>query len=108
MVKKKINDDTLLQFIRDGNSPAGLETPISALEENTKSRLLLSPAASQKIGREHEASNALSRCYPRTRNAVRVPSSLLSPQSSVLRSLFAPVIKKNKIGDINEINVLQD
>src|SRR5208283_3970491 len=31
-----------------------------------------SDAASQKIGRELEASNALPRCYPRTRNLVRV------------------------------------
>jgi len=29
-------------------------------------------AASQKIGRELEAFNALPRCYPRTRNLVRV------------------------------------
>ncbi|MFZ0927226.1 MAG: hypothetical protein WAN11_01415 [Syntrophobacteraceae bacterium] len=28
MAKKKINDDTLLQLIRDGNSPAELETRI--------------------------------------------------------------------------------
>ena len=33
MTKKKINDDTLLQLIRDGNSPAEFEKRISALEE---------------------------------------------------------------------------
>src|SRR5271169_3616409 len=48
MAKKKINDDTLLQLIRDGNSPAEgirkslevveLEQRISALEERAKPR----------------------------------------------------------------------
>ncbi|MFZ0928295.1 MAG: hypothetical protein WAN11_06830 [Syntrophobacteraceae bacterium] len=33
MAKKKINDDKLLQLIRDGNSPAELERRISALED---------------------------------------------------------------------------
>ncbi len=35
MANKKINDDTLLQLIRDGNSPAELEKRISALEAFT-------------------------------------------------------------------------
>ncbi|MGA3118600.1 MAG: hypothetical protein ABSF90_29760 [Syntrophobacteraceae bacterium] len=48
MAKKKINDDTLLQLIRDGNSPpegirkslevVELEQRISALEERAKPR----------------------------------------------------------------------
>ena len=38
MEKKKINDDTLLQLIRDGNSPAELEKRTSALEESAKPR----------------------------------------------------------------------
>ena len=32
MAKKKINDDKLLQLIRDGNSPAELEKRISTRE----------------------------------------------------------------------------
>ncbi|MGO9018860.1 MAG: hypothetical protein ACLQVJ_10975 [Syntrophobacteraceae bacterium] len=49
MAKKKINDDTLLQLIRDGNSPAGA----------ARRRSPLGPAASQKISREPEAFHAL-------------------------------------------------
>ncbi len=71
MAKKKINDDKLLQLIRDGNSPAGLEKRISALEENAILRLLLSPAASQK--RPHKKSAANCTYVPWLHNANREP-----------------------------------
>ncbi len=48
MAKKKVNDDTLLQLIRDGISPAELEKRISALEEmrNRGFYSVLSPQSS--------------------------------------------------------------
>ena len=103
MAKKKINDDRLLQLIRDGNSPAGAPRffvggklrKCSAREDKTRHQLQPScqslnpsipqslnpsiPAASQKIGRELEAFYARSERSPRTRNEVRVHPSI--PQS---------------------------
>ena len=60
MAKKKINDDTLLQLIRDGNSPAGaahrFEVGRAAVFKRLKafgfSLFIGHCASSQKIGRE--------------------------------------------------------
>ncbi len=68
MTKKKVNDDTLLQFIRDGNCPAELEKRISALEQ-MRNRGFYS------VLRPHKRSAANLKHFTRGQNAHREPAT---------------------------------
>ncbi|MGA3115234.1 MAG: hypothetical protein ABSF90_12485 [Syntrophobacteraceae bacterium] len=84
MAKKKINDDTLLQLIRDGNSPteaarrlgvgrAAVSKRLKALKIEVTRDVTLRSAA-KLVDRGMDAMALLQKIMlARTRNAVRVP-----------------------------------
>ncbi|MGO9017019.1 MAG: hypothetical protein ACLQVJ_01570 [Syntrophobacteraceae bacterium] len=57
MVKKKINDDTLLQFIPDGNSPAGAARRLGVGKLYSVFCLLLLSPVTAKDGTINRQSN---------------------------------------------------